>query len=70
MKSNRTKLATGALASVLTAVLVLTGCNTAPVKTDVALTPDEAKQIAVDAYVYGYSLVTMEYTRRVMTNVR
>ncbi len=24
---------------------------------------------AVDAYVYGYPLVTMEYTRRVMTNV-
>lgn len=28
----------------------------------------EAVNVAVDAYVYGYSLVTMEYTRRVMTN--
>lgn len=28
----------------------------------------EAVEIATDAYVYGYSLVTMEYTRRVMTN--
>ena len=29
----------------------------------------EAQQIAVDAYIYGYPLVTMEMTRRVMTNV-
>jgi hypothetical protein len=28
----------------------------------------EAAVIATEAYVYGYSLVTMEYTRRVMTN--
>jgi len=33
------------------------------------LTEDEAAALAVDAYVYGYPLVTMEYTRRVMTNV-
>ncbi|WP_280831066.1 DUF1254 domain-containing protein [Mycolicibacterium frederiksbergense] len=33
------------------------------------LSADEAKAIAQDAYVYGYSLVTMEMTRRVMTNV-
>jgi hypothetical protein len=26
------------------------------------------RQIATDAYVYGYPLVTMEMTRRVMTN--
>lgn len=31
-------------------------------------TEDEAAAIAVEAYVYGYPLVTMEYTRRVMTN--
>jgi hypothetical protein len=29
----------------------------------------EAVDIAVDAYIYGYPLVTMEATRRVMTNV-
>ena len=29
----------------------------------------EAMEIAIDAYVYGYPLVTMEYTRRVSTNV-
>ncbi len=34
------------------------------------LPPSEAKAIAEDAYIYGYSLVTMEMTRRVMTNVR
>ncbi len=32
------------------------------------LTEDKAFAIAVDAYVYGYPLVTMEMTRRVMTN--
>ena len=26
--------------------------------------------LAVDAYIYGYPLVTMEMTRRVITNVR
>ena len=34
-----------------------------------AVTPDEAKAIAEEAYIYGYPLVTMEYTRRVLTNV-
>lgn len=29
----------------------------------------EARETAIDAYVYGYPLVTMEMTRRVMTNV-
>ena len=29
----------------------------------------EAKETAIDAYVYAYPLVTMEMTRRVMTNV-
>jgi hypothetical protein len=33
-----------------------------------ALTEDEAFALGVDAYVYGYPLVTMEMTRRVMTN--
>lgn len=30
---------------------------------------DEATDIGIEAYVYGYPLVTMEMTRRVMTNV-
>ncbi|MBX3442240.1 MAG: DUF1254 domain-containing protein [Planctomyces sp.] len=36
---------------------------------DKPLNAEEASQLAVDAYVYGYPLITMEYTRRVMTNV-
>jgi hypothetical protein len=33
------------------------------------LSADEATAIATDAYIYGYPLITMEYTRRVLTNV-
>jgi hypothetical protein len=33
------------------------------------LSAAEASAIAADAYIYGYPLVTIEYTRRVMTNV-
>ena len=40
-----------------------------PFSTAAAVTPDEAMAIGVDAYIYGYPLVTMEMTRRVMTNV-
>ena len=34
-----------------------------------ALSEDEAFQLGTEAYIYGYPLVTMEMTRRVMTNV-
>lgn len=34
-----------------------------------SLTPAEAKKVASSIYIYGYPLVTMEMTRRVMTNV-
>ncbi len=34
-----------------------------------ALTADEAQAIAEDAYIYGYSLISVEMTRKVMTNV-
>src|SRR5262245_29643317 len=33
-----------------------------------AISEEEALKIGTDAYVYGYPLVTMEITRRVMTN--
>src|SRR5262245_26419019 len=33
------------------------------------LTPDEASKLGTEAYIYGYPLVTMEMTRRVVTNV-
>jgi len=38
-------------------------------RADAPLSEEEAFKIATDAYVYGYPLVTMEMTRRVMTNV-
>lgn len=41
----------------------------ASVQAATELSPQDAKQIAQDAYIYGYPLVTMEFTRRVMTNV-
>lgn len=40
----------------------------APVAAQEKPTEKEAGQIAEEAYVYGYPLVTMELTRRVMTN--
>jgi hypothetical protein len=43
------------------------GCKTDSAST---LTGPEAQQLGVDAYIYGYPLVTMEMTRRVITNVR
>jgi hypothetical protein len=36
----------------------------------IKISAQEARQIAQDAYIYGYPLITMEMTRRVMTNVR
>lgn len=38
-------------------------------RANAAPSAEEAKKIALDAYIYGYPLVTMEMTRRVMTNV-
>lgn len=57
------------LAAMGMALLLLgaTGCSKA--SDPQPLSADEAKAIALDAYIYGYPLVTMEMTRRVMTNV-
>src|SRR4051794_3221112 len=49
-------------------LLSYTGCHRAGAESN-ALTPDDVEAIAEDAYVYGYPLVTMEMTRRVLTNV-
>jgi hypothetical protein len=50
-------------------LLTLTAVGMLPVYPAAAVTPEEAAGIGVDAYIYGYPLVTMEMTRRVMTNV-
>lgn len=50
------------------AILSLAACAFAPPPATAAPTEDEAAAIATESYVYGYPLVTMEYTRRVMTN--
>ena len=46
--------------------LLMAGASAASAQ---SLTPSEAKAIAEDAYVYGYSLITTEVTRVQMTNV-
>ena len=48
-----------------TAVILL---GTRPIGAQ-SLTPEEARSIALDAYIYGYSLVTTEVTRVQMSNV-
>jgi hypothetical protein len=42
---------------------------TSPTGTTLSAAAQEIQKDAVDAYVYGYPLVTIEMTRRVMTNV-
>lgn len=44
-------------------------CGSAMAAPAPALTEKEALEIGTEAYIYGYPLVTMEVTRRVMTNV-
>jgi hypothetical protein len=57
----RILLALGALVCILTAIPALA--------TKTPLSEEMAFAIATEAYIYGYPLVTMEMTRRVMTNV-
>lgn len=44
-------------------------CSIQPLAAQEKLTDQQATEIGVEAYIYGYPLVTMEMTRRVMTNV-
>jgi len=69
----------GLLFILIPALVLLTGCATgqqASAKPGTAeqtvaaqAREDEAFTIGTDAYIYGYPLVTMEMTRRVLTNV-
>src|SRR5262245_29009369 len=55
--------------SILAWVMVaLTFVALAPVARAQPLSEDEALKLGTEAYIYGYPLVTMEMTRRVMTN--
>lgn len=66
MKSTRRSFVNGAAA----ASLAFTVLNGMPLPANAqAVTPEEARQIAEDAYIYGYSLITTEVTRVQMSNV-
>jgi hypothetical protein len=58
-------------ATVAISMLGLASCNSmnSPHPAPSALSAEEAKSIAIDAYIYGYSLITTEVTRVQMTNV-
>ena len=66
MKSTRRSFVTGAAAASL-AFTVLNGMAV-PANAQ-AVTPEEARQIAEGAYIYGYSLITTDVTRVQMSNV-
>ncbi len=51
------------------AMLGTTGCNSTPKPETAAPGLEEAVSSATDAYIYGYPLVTMDMTRRKITNV-
>ena len=58
------------LPAISIALVVATILAAVPVVSSAAkLSEKEAAAMATEAYIYGYSLVTMEMTRRVMTNV-
>ena len=59
--SRRSFLATTAAGTLATALPAIARAD--------ALTPEAARAIAIDAYIYGYSLVTTDITRLQMSNV-
>ncbi len=63
-----------ALLSIFCILAALSGCATTPKESTVVATQDGAKEqealaIGTEAYIFGYPLVTMEMTRRVISNV-
>ncbi|WP_417383206.1 DUF1254 domain-containing protein [Gimesia sp.] len=52
--------------AILTLVLLVTHSQAFAAE---KISPSEAAEIASEAYIYGYSLISVEMTRRVMTNV-
>ena len=54
------------VAALVVAAGLATGAGTVGAS---ALTPEEAQAIAEEAYIYGYSLISVEMSRKVITNV-
>src|SRR6267142_1301155 len=68
----RSRVRLGSLVAMALALAACSEMGGKPQPTPVAAGPSAAQrahQAAVDAYIYGYPLVTMEMTRRVLTNV-
>ena len=63
--STRTRLIVAAAAT-LASLIPLSACGKARAE---GSAPPDAASILVDAYVYGYPIVTMDQTRRITTNV-
>ena len=66
MKATRRSFTSGTIAAGFTAAAGVSPPLPANAQ---SLSPSQAQQIAEDAYVYGYSLITTEVTRVQMTNV-
>ena len=66
MKATRRSFTSGTIAAGFTAAAGVSVPLPAKAQT---LSPSQARQIAEDAYVYGYSLITTEVTRVQMSNV-
>jgi len=63
MKQTHTRI------NIIVLIIIATGFLFSSCSKKPEVTVEEAKLIAQDAYIYGYPLVTMEMTRRIMTNV-
>ena len=69
-RSRGARIRTTVMAAVALASLIpVASCRKAKADADGNPSADDVAAIAVDAYVYGYPLITMDMTRRVMTNV-
>jgi hypothetical protein len=56
------------LAALFISMIAMLGGSLTMAQDKDTLTEKEAAEIGTDAYIFGYPLVTMEYTRRVTTN--
>jgi hypothetical protein len=68
-KKTRLRFLAVAILLCLAALLPLQGAGGQQASTDPAVTPQEAYEIGVEAYVYFYPVITMDLTRRQLTNI-